>query len=468
MLTFVLTIISERSLAANTPTAIEKVFADLSDFSSLKKKLDKHPNDIKLQEEAITTLGHAAFRIYTYDNLNKNKRIEIPNVEKAFIFYTYSKMLSKLRPYHSDINSFSLHLFDYANEAETYDVKLIKAEARLMTVEFTTNLPILIHRLRLIRNMLVEMENDPILLAQGVDKYRKWTQLDVSNANRQRLLKRVDEILNSFLSDIYYETANTMLNYWIWRDEIKIKTHVAKQYYDTYVFAKEKSEIKGHPDAKCPLARLNESDGDKETAFLIYNNAAKAGGIDGKLNVARMIVDGYVSPNPKYAEALSILRNSQNHPLFGNKGGWSLLGRMYEYGLGVEKNDSVALSYYTRAYESMRLQKGLDSYNNYEEKRLKENRLIMEALNADINRLSNRIELGYLVKHTQKIDPKRMMPNMWLVLACRHYLLDSDTSGLFYMKLAAELGSKDATRILKWQEKSPKYPVKSMIKATLK
>lgn len=468
ILTLGLTMVSVRSLADNTPTAIEKVLADLSDFSSMKKKMDRHPNDIKLQEEAITTLGHAASRIYTYDNLNKNKRIEIPDVEKAFIFYMYSKILIQLRPHHVDIHSFASHIFDYTKNAETYDVKLIQAEARLMTAEFETNLPNLIHRLRLIRNMLVAMEKDPVSLAPGVEQYRRWTQLDVSNANRLKLLKRIDSVLNSFSADIYYETANTMLNYWLWRDEIKLKTHDAKQYYDTYVFAKEKDETMGYPDANCPLARLNEHDGDKDMAFFLYKTAAKAGGIDGKLNVARLIIEGYGSPNPNYAEALGLLKKSQDHPLFSNRGGLALLGRMYENGLGIDKNDSMAFKYYTKAYESMRLQKGLVSYSNYESKRLKEDRLKLESLNKDINRVLYRMDLRYIEKETKQIDPKRMTPNIWLMLAFRYYLIGNETLGSFYMNLAAEQGNQDAIHILKWKARSPEYSVKSIIKNVFK
>lgn len=448
--------------ARNHPEALPSTRKDLADFASLWKKLEKKPEDIHLQEEVVTTLGHAAFRVFYYDEM------DMPKAEKMMVYYTYSKLLDKLRPRHYDVRQYSNFIFD-GNDLETYDMKLIRAEAQLMHSRYENEAPYTIHRLRIIRDMLKDMENQPISLASGVDQYKKWTALEVSDSRRCQLLEEVEDIINSFSVDVYHETANTMLNWWLWRHDIKIDVQTAKKYLDTYYFAKEKAEVLGDHDAASIHARYNEYDGDKGMASFIYNIAAEKGGIDGILNVARLIIEDSCSTQKDYTKALGLLQSIEHHVLFANKGGESLLGRMYERGMGVAPSDSIALHHYSAAYQAMRLQKGYTgAHHNYETKMIRENSKKKEALNDDINRLSTRIQLNQLIQHVKSIDSKKMSSDGWFMLACRFYLLNDAINGKYYMELAAKDGSKNAKSILDWQMRSPKYPVREMIHSKLK
>jgi len=141
---------------------------------------------------------------------------------------------------------------------------------------------------------------------------------------------------------------------------------------------------------------------------------------------------------------------------------------MYEYGLGVSQNDSLALRHYLLAYQAMRIQKGIVNNKNYEVKLFKENRIRLENVNASINRLLNRIQCKQLLQNSQSLESKRTSPDEMLLVASRFYLLDDDINGEKYMKLAATKGSKGAKSILDWHEKSPKFPIKIIIQSTIK
>lgn len=456
--TFVLLLYSNISVADKNQTALIRTREDLATFSTLKKKLDKHPDDIKLQGEAIKTLGHAAFRVFFYD------RMDMPQAEKMMIYFTHARLLSSFRPHHYDIMQYAGFLFKAA-DMDTYDMKLISAEAQLMYVEFEEDLAYTIHRLRITREKLIAMENQQITLSPGMEQYQEWSKLDCSDSRRRYLLNKVEQILNSYPAEVYYETANTMLG---WYYELKTNTSAANRHFDTYHFALNKSIEFGYPDAYCPFARRNEYEGNKTLALLAYRLSAKSGGIDGKLNTARMIIEDTCSSQKDYDEALLLLQSVRQHPLFSNKGGEVLLGRMYEYGLGVSQNDSLALHYYQGAYQSMRIHKGIGKNNRYENKMYKKATMQLKALNADINRLLNRKHTNDLIQYAKSLNHEQIDPDKWLMLACRFYLLGDDISGIYYMELAAKQGSKDAQSILKWHQQSPQFPVINIIHLTLK
>lgn len=463
-----LQLLGVKAVAASEPTVMDKIRKDLANFATLKKKLDKRPDDILLQNEAITTLGHAAFRVqFNEGNTISGVKLDMSQAEKLMIFYTYSQLLTSVRPHHNEIPSYAGYVFKAA-DMDTYDMKLISAEAQLMYAEFEKDLSSFIHRLRLTHEMLQAMQEQPISLAPDVEQYRKWTSLDVSDANRSQLLSKVEQLLNSYSAETYYETANTMLNYWLWRNELNLNIHAAKRHLDTYYYAKEKAKALGYPDADCPIGRYNEHEGDNNFALLVYRMAAKAGGIDGKLNAARLIIEDSCSSQNDYSEAYQLLNSAQQHPLFPNKGGEALLGYMYEYGLGVSQNDSIALHHYSLAYQAMRIQKGIQKGNNYERKLSKENRIKLENINASINRLLNRIQSKLLIQYSKSIESKTTSSDEWLMVACRFYLSGDNVNGEKYMKLAAAKGSKDAKSILDWHRKSPKYSIKNIIQSTIK
>lgn len=463
-----LLLLGVKAVAASEPTVMDKIRKDLATFATLRKKLDKRPNDILLQNEAITTLGHAAFRVqFNEGNTISGVKLNMSQAEKMMIFYTYSQLLTNLRPHYNEIKSYSGYLFKAA-EMDTYDMKLISAEAQLMYAEFETEPSFTIHRLRLTHEMLLAMKDQPISMAPNVEQYRKWTSLDVSDSHRCQLLSKVEQLLGSFSPETYYETANTMLNYWLWRNELKLNTHAAKRHLDTYYYAKDKAKTLGYPDADCPHGRYNEYDGNKKFSLLVYRMAAKAGGIDGKLNTARLIIEDSCSSQNDYNEAYQLLNNAQQHPLFSNKGGDALLGYMYEHGLGVSQNDSLALHHYSLAYQAMRIQNGIVKANNYEMKLSKENSNTLKNVNASINRLLNRIQSKKLLQYSQSLESKTMSPDECLMVACRFYLSEDEINGEKYMRRAATMGSKDAKSILDWHSRSPKYPIKNIIQSSIK
>ena len=451
-----------QAVAAGEQTITEKIRSELDSFAQLRNKMDKRPNDIMLQKEAVTTLGHAASKVYFND-----LKVAMPQAEKMMIYYTYMQLLASVRPHHNDIQSYAGYIFKAA-DMDTYDMKLISAEAQLMYAEFETDPASTIIRLRNTLQMLTAMKELPISMAPSLEHYRKWTSLDVSDDHRCQLLSKVEQLLNSLPAETYYETANTMLNYWLWRDELKLNTGAAKRHLDTYYFAKEKAKALGYPDADCPHGRYNEHDGDKKSALLLYKMAAEAGGIDGKLNAARLILDDSCSSQKDYNEAYRLLHSAQQHPLFSNKGGEALLGRMYEYGLGVSQNDSLALHYYLQAYQAMSLQKGIVKGKNYEIKVSKDNTKKLEAINTNINRLLNRMQLKQLLQDSLSLESKVSSPEEWLTLACRFYLLGNHINGDKYMERASAQGSKYAKSILDWHKRSPKYPIRVIIHTTIK
>ena len=457
-----------KAVAESEQTVMDKIRKDLATFATLRNKMDTRPDDVLLQNEAITTLGRAAFRVqFNEGNAISGTKLNMTQAEKMMIFYTYSQLLASVRPHHNEIKSYAGYIFKAA-DMDTYDMKLISAEAQLMYAEFETDLPSFIHRLRLTHEMLTAMKEQPISLALDVEQYRKWTSLDVSDVHRCKLLSKVEQLLNSFSAETYYETANTMLNYWLWRNEIELNTHAAKRHLDTYYFAKEKAKELGYPDADCPHGRYNEHDGDKELALIIYKMAAEAGGVDGKINAARLIIGDSCSSVNDYSEAYQLLHSAQLHPLFSNKGGEALLGHMYEYGVGVSQNDSLALHHYSLAYQAMRIQKGIVKGNNYEMKLSKENRIRLENVDASINRLLNRIQSKQLLQYSHSLESKKTSTDEWLKVACRFYLSGDDVNGEKYMKLAETNGPKSAKSILDWHKKSPKYPINYIIQSTIK
>lgn len=441
-----------RGLAASDQNITEKIRKDFATFVSLRKKMDKRPDDINLQNEAITLLGNAAFKVSFYQHGFKGIKVDMSQAEKIMIWYIYIKLLTRFRPHHYDIKLYA-GAIDQAEDAETYEMKLISAEATLMYAEFESDISLTVYRLHQARKLLEGMENQPISLMLGVDYYRKCLSLDASDTFRRQLLHKIESILNSFSAEDYYETANHMLNRWLWKDKLKYNEKMAARYLAIFNISRKRLIDVGFADVNCLWGRYQEEYvGNKASALREYKMAAKAGGIDGIINAARLIISDSCRSHDEYREAFQLLRSAQQHPLFSNKGGDALLGRMYEYGIGVSQDDSLALNYYSKAYQFMRLYKGVEKWiTKYERERLDRNYEKLNAIDSSINQLQKRIQHKQLLNYAQSLKAKKISSYDCLIMGCRFYQIGDETNGKSYMAQAAAMGSKEAKDILNWR-----------------
>ena len=389
--------------AQNNLSAEELTRKDLQDYAVLIKKQDKQPKNIQLLLEATETIKRAAGRVYFKDKMS------ILPAEKIMIFYTYVKQLQKIYPYSYDIRQFAGYIFSssYEKYLTTYELNLVGAEARLYYSDYQEDVPKSIYQLKLAKDQLSEMVKYPVSPSPYLESYRKWTQLDVSEANRIRLQKKIETKLSTFSGEDYYEAANQYLNYYL--DFTDKSTTVSRRHIDCFLFAMDKATSMNYPDASCLLARYRENSGDLTSAMTYYRQAADKGGLDGKINVARMLIYNEV---PNYIEATQILISIKDNLLFANRGGAELLGYMYENGFGVKKNSQLALDYYSQAYKAL--------FMSSNESNVKEISKRLDNMKEAINRIGKMEELKYLYKELEA-KRKTFLTNEQLLSYARRF-----------------------------------------------
>ena len=419
----------------------EKFWDYIKEHEALQEKLEKKSNDPKLLDETVTVL----YEIVSRCSFNKLHTPLSPE-EEQFFLYTYVKLRESTCPTSYGISKYAGDIIDtsYDIYRSTYDLKLIYAEANLFLVNFEAEKMHTVHRLRRALKLLEDMDSHVTFSEHG-EKYIRWTHLDVSDKHRQELIQRINKILDSYSAEFYYETANSMLGYYL-----TLKGAAAYRHYETFKFAVDKAIEKGFPDVQCANGRFCEysKNPSLSKALECYKAAANKGGIEGKINAARLLMDGLPNKKPDYKTAFIYLNSVKNHLQFAYFGGAYQLGRLYENGWGVKQNDSIALHYYSEAYKHT-----VYSANYYNEIQKKEVEIRLDSLSNAMGRIAERRALQSLENERIRTQGKATALQL-TQMGCRYILLGKEEDGRKLLELAASKGSKFSKNIL---NKSSRY-----------
>ena len=423
-------------------TKTEKFLNYIKEHEALRERLEKKPNDPKLLDETVTVLYEIASRC-SFNMLQTPLSPE----EEQFMLYTYVKLKESICPTYNDVSKYAGYIINtsYDIYRSTYDLKLIYAEANLLLAPFEAEKVHTVHRLRRALKLLEEMDSHVTFSPHGT-KYIKWTHLDVSDKHRLELIHKINIILDSYSGEFYYETANSMLGYYY---TLK-NAAAAYRHYETFKFAVDKAIEKGFPDIQCANGRFYEYSKypSLSKALECYIAAANNGGIEGKINAARLLMDSLANKKPDYKTALIYLNSVKNHPQFAYFGGAFLLGRLYENGWGVKQNDSIALHYYSESYKCT-----VYSASNSNEIQLKEVGIRLDSLSNAMGRIAERRCLHTLENERIRTQSKATAFQL-TQMGCRYILLGKEDEGRKLLELAASRGSKFSKNIL---NKSARY-----------
>lgn len=315
--------------------------------------------------------------------------MKLDNEVRILCWYLYIGELIKHDPNNrGDIREYSglicSYGYKYEGKPKSYGMELIVANAFILNSGYVKEVwkPIQLANALRILTRLEEMNIQPVA-EKDYEPFYILSGLSVSDAERLKMMQYTIQLTETLSGLEWFNAAEEALDH---RD-IEGCPFAA-------LFCVQQSEKKNFPDALALHGYMFENGKvvrkDLDQAAKYYKQAANKGSVWGKVEYASFLINGKIVEKD-YSQALQLLNSVAGEPDFLRHGGGYQLGRLYEYGWGVEVNREKAMELYTDSYEKCIWTKLKEL--SYEGSMRLENRMIEDLIDAevagvDINQMS--------------------------------------------------------------------------------
>lgn len=394
--------------------AISPVKAQSKEQKCLQK-LSEYLTCIEKQQwdKAMKPIADCAFYANSAVNLEKDLRI--------FCWYLYLRELIKHDPNNrKDIidycQSICFHGYKYDKKPKSYGLELIVANAFIINSKYTNEVwaPIKLANALRILTRLEDMNIQPNV-EKDYEPFYELSGLSVSDTERLKMIDYTVKLMEKFSGFQWFNSA-----------EKALENRDMEGYPFAAYFCLLQSENKNYPDAWALHGHMFEYgkvlNRDLDQAVKYYKQASGKGSVWGKIEYAGFLIDGKIIEKD-CLQALQLLNSATNESDFFRYGGGYQLGRLYEYGCGVEANLEKAIELYTSSYEKCIWTKQKEL--SYKASMRLENKIVEELIDAEVAGL----------------DINQMSVDELMTIAQRYKEINAMFKAVTYEEAAARKGS---------------------------
>lgn len=321
--------------------------------------------------------------------------------------------------------------YKYEGKPKSYGMELIVANAFILNAGYVKEVwkPIQLANALRILTRLEEMNIQPVA-EKDYEILYILSGLSVSEAERIKMMQYIVQLTETLSGLEWFNAAKKAL------DHLDIEGCPFAA-----LFCVQQSEKKNFSDALALHGYMFENGKvmrkDLDQAAKYYKQAADKGSMWGKVEYASFLINGIIVEKD-YSQALQLLNSAAGESDFLRHGGGYHLGRLYEYGWGVEVNREKAMKLYTDSYEKCIWTKLKEL--SYEgslrlENQMTEDIIDAEVAGVDLNQMSAD-ELLAIAQRYEEINAKSKAANYELQAVKRGSSYSACKVGLKYFDLS--------------------------------
>lgn len=347
--------------------------------------------------------------------------MKLDNEVRILCWYLYLGELIKHNPNNrDDIREYSglicSYGYKYEEKPKSYGLELIVANAFILNSGYVKEVwkPIQLAKAINVLTRLEQMNVQPVA-EKDYEAFYILSGLSVSDAERLKMMQYTVQLMETLSGLEWFNAAEEALDH-----------RNMKGCPFAALFCVQQSEKKNFPNAWALHGNMFENGkvvhNDLDQAVKYYKQAANNGSVWGKIEYASFLINGKIVEKD-YSQALQLLNSVAGESDFLRYGGGYQLGRLYEYGWGVEVNREKAMEFYTDSYEKCIWTKLKEL--SYEGSMRLENKISEELIDAEV----------------AGVDISQMSVDELLTIAQRYEEINAKSKAVIYEIQAARKGS---------------------------